>query len=343
METPGTSRPLAAEAEVELSNYRMIDVGDKAVTHRRAVATGRLYADQATLRRIAAGDLPKGDVLRMAEVAGIQAAKKTAEILPLCHPIALDSVRVRCLVDEASVSVTCEAVARAKTGVEMEALNGTMAALLCIYDLVKGIDPVLSIGRIYLQSKTGGKSGEWTHPVLGGVPTHAHEQHEQKPALSHVKSATVVVSDRCSAGKARDVSGKLIQDWLLAEGAQVAESALIPDDKTAIQRMIHQLATEAGAELIIASGGTGLGPRDVTPDALREMGAKDVPGIGERLRSSGARHTSMSWLSRGGAMTYKGALILMLPGSPDAVRQGLETVRDLLGHAVHILHGGNHT
>jgi len=163
MERPTTSLPSAADN----AQFRMIDVGEKTPTRRRAVAHGRIRMASETLNLIRNRALPKGDVLTLAEVAGILAAKQTSGLLPLCHPLPLDSVRVRCQVEEAAVLVTVEAVATAKTGVEMEALVGVSLALLCIYDLAKGVDPVLSISDIYLEVKEGGKSGRWVHPTFG--------------------------------------------------------------------------------------------------------------------------------------------------------------------------------
>lgn len=157
METPGTSPASAA-------NFRMIDIGGKRDTLRRAVASGIIFAKPATISRIRERTLPKGDVLMLAEVAGIQGAKKTSDLLPLCHPLALTSVRVWHEMGDDHVRVFCEARTVGKTGVEMEALSGVNAALLCIYDLTKGIDPVLRLGEIKLEVKEGGKSGQWVHP-----------------------------------------------------------------------------------------------------------------------------------------------------------------------------------
>jgi cyclic pyranopterin phosphate synthase len=144
----------------------MIDVGEKAPTRRRALASGRIRMSRAAFEALRDGKNPKGDVLAQGEVAGMLAAKRTAELVPLCHPLALDQVQVWFELDEATSSVlaSCEASATARTGVEMEALHGVSGALLAVYDLSKAVDPVLVISDIHLSVKEGGKSGRWVHP-----------------------------------------------------------------------------------------------------------------------------------------------------------------------------------
>ncbi|HEX9399796.1 MAG TPA: cyclic pyranopterin monophosphate synthase MoaC [Anaeromyxobacter sp.] len=152
--------------------FRMIDVGEKSPTRRRAIAHGRIEMSGAAFAALRDGKNPKGDVLAQAEVAGMLAAKRTPELLPLCHPLALDQVRVAFELVESTRSVvaTCEASATARTGVEMEAIHGVSAALLAIYDLCKAVDPVLVISDVHLAVKEGGKSGRWTHPRPPGTP-----------------------------------------------------------------------------------------------------------------------------------------------------------------------------
>lgn len=141
----------------------MVNVGDKALTHRRAVAEGRIHMQAETLQRILQGDNKKGDVLAVARVAGIMASKKTAELIPLCHPLALSHVDIELLPDEASCSVLCRVVVETtgNTGVEMEALTAVQITLLTIYDMCKAMDRGMRMSEIQLLSKSGGKSGEW--------------------------------------------------------------------------------------------------------------------------------------------------------------------------------------
>jgi cyclic pyranopterin phosphate synthase len=142
---------------------RMVDVGDKPETRRRARAEAlvRMSADAA--RAVARGDAPKGDVLGTARIAGIAAAKRTDELIPLAHPLPLDHVDVEAAVDTDGgvVTVTAEAGVTARTGVEMEAMTACAVAALTVYDMVKGIDRGVTIERVELVSKSGGRSGEW--------------------------------------------------------------------------------------------------------------------------------------------------------------------------------------
>ncbi|MDQ2068670.1 cyclic pyranopterin monophosphate synthase MoaC [Natronospira bacteriovora] len=154
-------------------NYRMVDVGEKPVTRRRAIATGRIVVGPEVMAHLREGELPKGDPLRLAEVAAILAAKRTPDLLPLCHPLMLDHVGLICRLNEAeqAVDVFATVVTSARTGVEMEALAAVNAALLTIWDLSKPIEAALEIGGVKLLLKEGGKSGRWEHPDgLAGLP-----------------------------------------------------------------------------------------------------------------------------------------------------------------------------
>ncbi|MEJ5197731.1 MAG: cyclic pyranopterin monophosphate synthase MoaC [Anaerolineae bacterium] len=141
----------------------MVDVGAKAETEREAIATGRVLMRPETLRLIQAGDLPKGDVLGTARVAGIMAAKRTAELIPLCHPLLLTSVAVDFAYDEEApaVEITATVRCRGQTGVEMEALAAVSVAALTIYDMAKAVERGMTISDIRLLEKRGGKSGVW--------------------------------------------------------------------------------------------------------------------------------------------------------------------------------------
>jgi len=147
----------------ESGEAHMVDVGGKPATAREAVAEGRIRMQPATLRLILAGGHKKGDVLAVARVAGIMAAKKTAELIPLCHPIALTRVEIELVPDEKQNAVLCRALTATTgpTGVEMEALTAVQVALLTIYDMCKAVDRGMTMTDVGLVSKTGGKSGTW--------------------------------------------------------------------------------------------------------------------------------------------------------------------------------------
>lgn len=140
---------------------RMVDVSAKAMTAREAVASGRIGMSEEAAKAIADGLVKKGDVLAVARVAGIMAAKRTADLIPLCHPIALSAVTVDFDLDEGGVAVTATARTAGQTGVEMEALTAASVALLTIYDMAKALDKGMVIDNVRLIAKTGGKSGDW--------------------------------------------------------------------------------------------------------------------------------------------------------------------------------------
>ena len=150
---------------------RMVDVGDKPPTSRRARASGLVRMAPATLARIRAGELSKGDVLEVARLAGIMAAKQTAQLIPLCHTLPLDGMTISyCFPDESSVSIEAEVRMTARTGVEMEALTAVSVAALTIYDMCKAIDRGMVIERIRLEEKSGGRSGHFQREESAGAP-----------------------------------------------------------------------------------------------------------------------------------------------------------------------------
>ena len=152
-------------------NARMVDVGEKAVTHRTAVAVGRVTMSPECFAAVAEGRAKKGDVLGVAQVAGIMATKRTSELIPLCHPLPLTKVSVdfRLLPERQAVEALCTVKTAGVTGVEMEALTGVSTALLTIYDMCKAVDKGMELGEIHLVEKTGGKSGHYIRAEGGYV------------------------------------------------------------------------------------------------------------------------------------------------------------------------------
>ncbi len=143
----------------------MVDVGGKAETQRRAVASGRITMSAEALEAIRAGNAPKGDVLGTSRIAGIMAAKRTGELIPLCHPLGLEAVSVDFEYEDSGIKATATASLTGKTGVEMEAMTAVSVALLTIYDMAKAIDKGMVISEVRLIAKTGGKSGDWKAPL----------------------------------------------------------------------------------------------------------------------------------------------------------------------------------
>jgi len=146
----------------EAGAARMVDVGDKAVTARTATATGRVDLSPETVALLRGQGMPKGDALAVARIAGIMGAKRTPDLVPLCHPISLSGVTVDLVVDDAGVAVTATARTTDRTGVEMEALTAVSVACLTLVDMTKAVDPRAVIGAVQVETKTGGKTGDWT-------------------------------------------------------------------------------------------------------------------------------------------------------------------------------------
>lgn len=337
MDRPGTLPPSGAK------NYSMIDVGAKADTARLARASGIFRAKRETIQAIREGRIPKGNALALAEVAGIQAAKATASFLPLCHPLPLHAVRLWSETGEDSIRFWCEASTNGKTGVEMEALTGVSMALLCLYDLAKVIDPVLSFGDVHLERKEGGKSGIWVNPQYA---TAEPAPKARATDLKGARACVLTISDRCSRGEAKDESGAVLSDALRGLGASVVAEELVPDETSRIRRTFENWLERDRPAVVISTGGTGLSPRDVTFEAFEEFRTahrgREIPGIGELLRSNGARHTPMAWLSRSRGIFVNDTLFVALPGSPKAVREGMDALSGLLPHLLHVHGGGQH-
>lgn len=319
-------------------NYRMINVNDKQVTRRRAIAVGTIKLSAQTMNLIRAKTSPKGDILSIAEVAGIMAAKNTSQTLPLCHPLLLDAVQVWFEIQEDQVKCFCEVVCEAKTGVEMEALVGVNATLLTIYDLAKAVDPVIEIGGIYLKLKEGGKSGVWKHPKE--QTEHSHEA-TLSQTMSRVRFSVGTLSDRASYGIYEDKSGKILCQYLSDRGGREIIYKVIPDDEAALTSLIFA-AAEQKSNVLLLTGGTGISSRDITPEVVSKLATKELIGFGELQRQYGAGYTKAAWLSRSSAYVVKDMLVVLFPGSPKAVTQGLQCVGELIPHAIAMMNGEGH-
>ena len=315
-------------------NFKMIDVGRKRPTRRRAVAVGTIYMSAEAFERVKTGTLPKGNVLALAEAAGIAGAKKAPEMIPMCHTLPLDQVTIHCALDDQnnSVSIYCQAAAFAKTGVEMEALAGVNNALLTIWDLIKGVDPDLEIGEVSLLVKTGGKSGIWTNPK--GIPPWLAAQLPDDQSLKGKYAAFLVMSDRAAKGEYEDKSGPVLKRILERAGAEIVDHKVIPDDAETIAEHIQSICNTHKPDLLIASGGTGPGPRDVTPEVLERISDRVLEGLGDVLRAESLHFTDTAWLSRMTAAMVGPTLVIAFPGSPKAVEECWGILEPFLGDAL---------
>jgi molybdenum cofactor synthesis domain-containing protein len=220
----------------------------------------------------------------------------------------------------------------------MEALVGLNVCLLTIYDLAKAVDPVIEISDIFLQTKEGGKSGIWKHPKHQSQKTV-----QESPDLSfqNLRFAVGTLSDRASQGVYQDESGTLLRNYCNERSGTEDFYKVIPDDKESLRSLVND-AVEHHVDVLLLTGGTGISKRDITPDVIEELSSKELKGFGEFQRQFGSQFTKASWLSRSSAYVVKDTLVVLFPGSPKAVQQGLDCIGSLVPHAVRMLRGESH-
>jgi molybdenum cofactor biosynthesis protein MoaC len=302
----------------------MYDISWKYDTLREAFAQAKILLSKESIQAIKEGKVPKGDVISVARTAGIIAAKRTGEIIPLCHNIPVDHVSIDFELGENEMIIRSNVKTVWKTGVEMEALTAVAVASLTVYDMLKPIDENIIISEIKLFYKKGGKS-------------------DFKAELERkIRAGIVVISDSVSAGTREDKSGRVIEEELKKWNVEIVSYKILPDEMDQIEKELIRLADELKVDLILTTGGTGLGPRDVTPEATKKVIEKEVPGIIEAARMYGQRRTPLSMLSRAIAGVRKNTLIINMPGSPRAAREYMTVLFPAIFHAYLMLEGGGH-
>ena len=302
----------------------MFDIGDKSETLRIATARAIVKVRPKTIQLIQEGKSPKGNIVDAARISATMAAKRTWDLLPYCHPIPIDHIKVDILIKTESIEVDVQVKTTWKTGVEMESLTGASIAALTIYDMLKPIDESLVIESIKLLAKSGGMKDfyeKYTKPL---------------------KAVVIVVSDSVSKGERSDKSGKLAVERLKSSGFEVADYRVIPDDASQIESSLIIACDERKVDLVLTCGGTGLGPHDVTPEATGRLLDKEVRGISEALRMHGQKRTPLSMLSRGAAGVRGKTVIVNLPGSVKAVSESLDALVPGILHASKMLGGQGH-
>ena len=302
----------------------MFDVGDKPDTLRIATARAIVKVSAETVSLIMEGKSPKGDIVDAARISATMGAKRTWDLLPYCHPIPIDHVKVDVSIKTESIEVDVQVKTTWKTGVEMESLTGASIAALTIYDMLKPVDETLAIESIKLLSKSGGLKD-------------FYEKYD-KP----LSAVVIVISDSVSKGERSDKSGKLAVERLKESGFEVVDYRVIPDDPSQIESSLVRGCDELKADLVLTCGGTGLGPRDTTPESTRKVLEKEIIGISEALRMHGQRRTPLSMLSRGAAGVRGKSVVVNLPGSVKAVSESLDALLPGILHASKMLGGHGH-
>ena len=286
----------------------MFDVGHKAETYRIAKAQAILKVKPETISLINEGKTPKGDIFETAKVSGTQGAKKTPDLLPYCHPLPIDNVTIDVSLNQDSIEIVAETETVWKTGVEMESLTAVSIAALSIYDMLKPIDDSLVIESVKLLNKKGGKSD-------------FQQKFDKK-----LCAAILVTSDSISSGKKSDKSGKIIAEKLQKLEIDVTVSKIIPDEVNQIESSLKEFCDDQKIDLVLTCGGTGVGPKDVTPEATIKVLEKQVTGIAEMLRNYGQQRIPFSMLSRGLAGIRGKSVIVNLPGSTGAVSDAMDSL-----------------
>ena len=302
----------------------MVPITHKSSTLRKAIAQAIVRVSKPeTIQAIRNRTVPKGDVLECARVAGLFAAKRTADMIPDCHPLPIEYTAVSYTLGELELNIQVEIHTIYKTGVEVEAMHAASVVALTVYDMLKPIDKGVSIEQIKLLEKKGGKS-------------------DRNAALGQARRAAILVcSDSLAAGQGSDRSGEVIREKLVQLGITVEEKKIVPDAVEAIQAAVTRFVA-LGLDLLLVTGGTGLSPRDVTPEALEPLLDRRIPGVEEAIRSYGQQRLATAMLSRSVAGQIGKTLVLALPGSPAGAAEGMDAVFPALLHAFSVVEGARH-
>lgn len=302
----------------------MVDITHKSPTLRKAIAQAIVQvSSQETIDAVLNKKVPKGDVFEMAKVAGLFAAKRTSDMIPDCHPLPIEYTSISYKVEGLSIYVFAEIHTIYKTGVEVEAMHAASVVALTMYDMLKPIDKGISIEQIKLLEKRGGKS-DFGKQIKEGL-----------------RAAVIVCSDKISKGAGEDKAGKAIIEKLEKYQVNIHEYSIIPDEFDQIQDKAKTYS-EKGIDLIIFTGGTGLSPRDVTPEALKPLIERSIPGMEEAIRTYGQQRMPMAMLSRSVAGQIGQSLVLALPGSTRGAAESMDAIFPAALHVFKVMEGSRH-
>jgi len=310
---------------VEGESIIMVNITKKNNTLRKAIATAVVSVSKhETIDAIQQGKVPKGDVFEFSRAAGLLAVKKTSDVIPDCHPLPVEFAAIRHSIEDLTIVIEVEVHTIYKTGVEVEAMHGAAIVALTIYDMLKPIDDAIEISTVKLLRKEGGKSDV------------------TKELDEELTCAVIVCSDSISKGEGNDTAGVAIVERMKRLGIESAAYEIIPDDVDMIRSKAEELSAK-DIDLLIFTGGTGLSPRDVTPDAISPLIETPIPGIMEAVRHYGQERMPYAMLSRGVAGFIKNSLVITLPGSVRAVNEAMDALFPHLLHVFKVRAGFRHT
>ena len=292
----------------------MKDIGMKPESYRTAIATGILHAPPHCIELLRNGNTDKGDALKTARIAGILGAKRTDELIPLCHPLPIYRADVEYELEEAHVVITAVVETIGPTGVEMEALTAVSLTGLTLYDMLKPhCEPEeLCLDQVKLGQKKGGKS------------------HFTRVLKESLAASVIVLSDTVASGKKADTAGQNVMEILEEANFGYIHYQVISDSPEQLKALIEQQKNDY--PLILTVGGTGLGPKDLTVETIQPLLTREIPGLMEAARSFGQRRTPYAALSRGVAGYIENSLILTLPGSRQGAKESLVAILPALVH-----------
>ena len=303
----------------------MVNITKKNNTLRKAIATAVVSVSKhETIDAIQQGKVPKGDVFEFSRAAGLLAVKKTSDVIPDCHPLPVEFAAIRHSIEDLTIVIEVEVHTIYKTGVEVEAMHGAAIVALTIYDMLKPIDDAIEISTVKLLRKEGGKSDV------------------TKELDEELNCAVIVCSDSISKGEGNDTAGVAIVERMKRLGIESAAYEIIPDDVDMIRSKAEELSAK-DIDLLIFTGGTGLSPRDVTPEAISPLIETPIPGIMEAVRHYGQERMPYAMLSRGVAGFIKNSLVITLPGSVRAVNEAMDALFPHLLHVFKVRAGFRHT
>lgn len=302
----------------------MVDITHKNTSLRRALAEATVaVSDLKTIFAVHTKSVPKGDVLEAARVAALFAVKRTHDMIPDCHPLPVESASVRFGVEELEIRIWVEVKTIYRTGVEVEAMHGASVAALTIYDMLKPIDKGIEIRNIRLVEKKGGKSDF------------------KDKFREDLQAAIIVCSDSVAAGSKSDKAGKAVQEKIARHGVACLAYTVVADEVAAIQSEVLAQVS-AGADMVLLCGGTGLSPRDVTPEAVRPLLDREIPGLMESARAYGQERMPWAMLSRGIAGMRGDTLIITLPGSTGGATETVDALFPWVLHVFRIVQAFRH-